>query len=195
MSQAGSGRKIATYEDVLRAPEHQVAEVLDGELFLSPRPRGEHAAAATAVTAALFQGFARKSGGPGGPGGWWILFEPELHLGADVLVPDIAGWRRERLPAGPQGAFFTVPPDFVAEVLSPATAARDRSVKMRIYARAGVRHLWLIDPDARFVEVFRLEHGRWVRVDVATGNTLARLEPFEAAELELQRWWAETPAP
>lgn len=188
------GGRQATYEDVLRAPSNLIAEIIDGELELSPRPTGEHSSAATSATIQLGN-FDRKPGSPHGPGGWWIRFEPEVHLGRDVLVPDIAGWRRERLPLAPTGPFTTVPPDFVAEVLSPSTASRDRLAKMRIYARENVRHVWLIDPQARLVEAYRLEGGQWLRIGAASGNTLARLEPFEAVELELERWWGETPDP
>ena len=124
--------KRATYEDVLNAPENKVAEILDGELFLSPRPAPRHAAAASSLGGRVGGPF---DGGIGGPGGWWILDEPELHFGEHVLVPDLAGWRRERMPAIPDVAFFTLAPDWVCEVLSPSTARIDRGEKLPIYAR------------------------------------------------------------
>jgi Uma2 family endonuclease len=127
--------------------------------------------------------------GDGGPGGWWIFDEPELHLGADVLVPDLAGWRVARMPDPPSEAFFTLAPDFVCEVLSPSTARIDRVRKMPIYARAGVEHAWLVDPAARTLEVFRLERGRWLVLGAYDGDALVRAEPFEAIELELARFW------
>ena len=135
--------KRATYDDVLNAPEHKVAEILDGELFLSPRPAPRHAVASSALGMAI--GGVRSTG-TGGPGGWWILDEPELHFGDDVVVPDLAGWRRERMPAIPDAAFFTLAPDWVCEVLSPSTERIDRGRKLRIYAEAGVAHAWLVNP-------------------------------------------------
>ncbi len=137
------GMKRATYEDVLNAPENKVAEILDGELFLSPRPAPRHAVAAVGCSGALGRPF---DDGVGGPGGWWILDEPELHFGEQVVVPDLAGWRRERLPAMPDEAFFSLAPDWVCEVLSPSTERIDRGRKLRIYAEAGVAHAWLVNP-------------------------------------------------
>ena len=146
--------KRATYEDVLNAPSNKVAEILDGELFLSPRPAPKHAVASSEIGMAIGNPFHR---GAGGPGGWWILDEPELHFGEQVLVPDLAGWRRERLPAIPDEAFFTLAPDWVCEVLSPSTERIDRSRKLRIYAEAGVQHAWLVKPTDRTVEVLRAD--------------------------------------
>ena len=191
MSKSAPGSHRATYDDLRRAPEHRIAELIGGELHVAPRPTLDHSAAATMASGQLSEAYDRRPGGPRGPGGWWIRFEPELHVGEDVLVPDLAGWRRARLSSPPSGPFVATPPDFVAEVLSPSTAGRDRVVKMAIYARENVRHVWLIDPGARVVEVFRLEEGRWMLAAQAAGNTLARLEPFEAIELELERWWGE----
>src|SRR5512134_136654 len=130
--------KRATYEDVLSAPEHQVAEIVDGQLILSPRLSLRHSAASSRLGLAL---------GPfddsqHGPGGWWILDEPELHFGEDVVVPDLGGWRRERMPAIPDAAFCSLPPDWVCEVISPSTARVDRGIKLRTYAEAGVAHAW-----------------------------------------------------
>jgi Uma2 family endonuclease len=124
--------KRATYEDVLNAPENKVAEILDGELILSPRPAPRHAVASSALVGTLHGPF---DGARGGPGGWWILGEPELHLGDAIAVPDLAGWRRGRMPSIPEEAFFSLAPDWVCEVLSPSTERIDRSRK-RIYAEA-----------------------------------------------------------
>ena len=99
--------KRATYEDVLNAPENKVAEILDGELFVSPRPAPRHSVAHSRLMRAVGGPF---DDGIGGPGGWWILTEPELHLGEHVVVPDLGGWRRERMPAMPDEAFFRSPP-------------------------------------------------------------------------------------
>src|SRR6188474_2512542 len=134
-------RGRATYRDVLNAPEHRIAELVDGSLNVSPRPGLPHASAATTLTMLL--GAPLNLGG-GGPGGWIVLFEPELHLGGDVLIPDLAAWRRERLPRVPDAPWTSLPPDWICECLSRSTGALDRSVKLPIYARAGVRHAWLL---------------------------------------------------
>jgi len=185
----GSAPRRATYDDLIAEPDHLVAEILDGELVTSPRPASRHAFAAGGVHADLHGRFQGPPGGADAPGGWWILFEPELHLGPDVLVPDLAGWRLERMPAVPDVAAFTLPPDWVCEVVSPGTGRIDRVRKMPIYAREGVRNLWLIDPVARTLEVYRLEHGRWLVASTHGGVEPVRAEPFESATLDPGRWW------
>jgi Uma2 family endonuclease len=127
--------------------------------------------------------------GRGGPGGWWILDEPELHLGHDVLVPDLAGWRRSRLPVLKAEPFFTVSPDWVCEVLSPGTRGLDRVRKLRIYAREHVSHVWLVDPEERTLEVFRLQESQFLLAGNFDGDALVRAEPFEQVELELGALW------
>jgi Uma2 family endonuclease len=183
--------KRATYEDVVNAPENKVAEILDGELFLSPRPAPRHSVAESALGGALFDPYHR---GRGGPGGWWILDEPELHLGDHVVVPDLAGWRRERMPAIPDEAFFALPPDWACEVLSPSTERIDRGRKLRIYAEAGVPHLWFVNPVERTLEVMRLRDGVWTILAVHEDADVVRAEPFEAVELELSALWVDPPA-
>lgn len=133
--------------------------------------------------------------GRGGPGGWWILDEPELHLAPHVLVPDLAGWRRERMPRMPGTAYFTVVPDWVCEILSASTASLDRLSKLRIYAQHEVGHAWLVDPVARTVEIFRREGARWLLLAVHGGEERMRAEPFEAVELELAALWTPGPEP
>ncbi|MBM4319962.1 MAG: Uma2 family endonuclease, partial [Deltaproteobacteria bacterium] len=162
--------RCATYQDVLDAPEHLIAQVVDGELILSPRPAIPHASSTSGIGADLHFAFHRRSGGGRGPGGWWILDEPELHLDRDILVPDLAGWRRERLPELPRAPYLTMAPDWVCEVLSPATARLDRIRKTRIYSREAVGHLWLVDPDLRTLEVLQLEDGRWVLLQAFAGD-------------------------
>lgn len=178
----------ATYQDVLDAPAHKVAEIVGGVLHVSPRPGKPHALAASALGGELIPPFRR---GRGGPGGWFILDEPELHFDADVVVPDLAGWRIERMPVlSTDEAYFTLAPDCICEVLSPSTAKLDRAEKLPTYARAEVRHAWLIDPVLRTLEVLRLERGRWVLLDTHRDDARVRAEPFEVFELELDVLWA-----
>jgi len=184
-------RRQATYEDLLQVPDYLVAEIIDGDLYTSPRPASPHAVASSAIGSDIFGLFHRDPGDPAGPGGWWILFEPELHLGLDVLVPDLAGWRRERLPQLKDVPYFTQAPDWVCEVVSPSTGRLDRVRKMRIYARESVGHLWLVDPLAKTLEVYRFHNEQWVVASTHGGNERVRAEPFEAIELDLTRWWLE----
>src|SRR3972149_7372188 len=142
-------RKAATYEDLLAVPDHMVAEILDGDLFAFPRPGFRHARAASTLGGDLQNRFDHPPGGGDTPGGWWILDEPELHLREDIVVPDIAGWRRSRMPAFPEAAFFVLPPDWVCEVVSPKTERMDRGRQRLIYSREGGPPLWPLSPSAR----------------------------------------------
>jgi Uma2 family endonuclease len=177
----------ATYEDLLQVPDNLIAEILDGELITSPRPASPHALAAWTIGQDTGP-FARRPGG-GGPGGWWILFEPELHLGPDILVPNLAGWRRERMPVLRDVPYFELAPDWVCEVLSTATARIDRVRKKPIYARERIGHLWLVDPLVRTLEVYRLDGGRWVDVGAYGDAELVRAEPFAVVEMDMSQWW------
>jgi Uma2 family endonuclease len=181
-------RKIASYADILALPEHLVGEILDGDLFALPRPSPRHALAASGLGGALFETFGRPGGG-GPPGGWWILDEPELHLGADILVPDIAGWRREKMASLPEKAYFDLAPDWTCEVLSPATEAIDRGRKMEVYAREGVSFLWLVNPVHRTLESYRLVASRWTLLATFVGDQAVKAEPFAAVALDMSRWW------
>ncbi len=183
-------KRRATYEDLLALPEHVVGQIIDGELIVMPRPASPHARGSFSLGGELYGPFER---GRGGPGGWHLLAEPELHFSEDVLVPDLAGWRRERMPDMPRTPFFTLAPDWVCEVLSPSTAAVDRVRKKRIYAREGVRHVWLIDPELRTLEVYRLDGHQWVEQGTYSGEERVRAEPFEALELELGVLWLPEP--
>jgi Uma2 family endonuclease len=190
---ATPARRRATYEDVLRAPPHMVAEVIDGELLLSPRPAKPHAAAASALGEELGPPFKR---GRGGPGGWIILDEPELHLRSDILVPDLAGWRRERMPQiAADEPFFTLAPDWVAEVVSPRSAKYDRTDKLRIHARERVEWVWIVDPIPRTLEVFRRGDDTWVMRGSWRDDARVRAEPFDAIELDLAILWADVVIP
>jgi len=182
-------KRRATYEDVLAAPPEKVAEVVDGELHLFPRPAKPHAAASAALGEELGPPFKR---GRGGPGGWILLDEPELHLVDDILVPDLGGWRRERMPVmSTELPYFDLPPDWVCEVLSDATRKLDRAKKVPIYARSGVKNVWLVDPIARTLEVLRLDREKYVIVAVHADDAKVRAEPFDAIELDMAILWAD----
>jgi len=164
-----------------------VGEIVRGVLYASPRPASPHAAAASALGEELGPPFKR---GKGGPGGWVILDEPELRLGEDILVPDLGGWRRERMPEMPHVVAFELAPDWVCEVLSPSTAQLDRGEKVPTYARAGVGHIWLVDPLEQYVEVLRLDGATYRIVATHIAGARVRAEPFEAFELDLSVLWA-----
>lgn len=183
-------RKSATYADLEALPDNVVGELVNGELHASPRLSFLHAAAASRLSGELVSPFAR---GRDGPGGWIILNQPEVHLNNDVLVPDIAGWRQERMPQHPRTAAFTLAPDWACEVLSAPTKSMDRTVKLPVYAREGVQHVWLVDPKLRTLEVFRLDGLRYTQLVTHIGKAHVRAEPFEALELELAYLWGEKP--
>jgi Uma2 family endonuclease len=184
-------KRPATYQDVLDAPEHMVAELIDDELFLWPRPAGPHTLVGSYLGGELHGPFSR---GRGGPGGWLILDEPELHLGKKrVCVPDLAGWRRERMSTVPDDHQFTIAPDWVCEVASRSTEKFDRAKKLPIYAAAGIRHAWLVHPGHRTLEVLRLVDGNWMLVGIYADNETVRAEPFDAIELDLATLWKDLP--
>ena len=176
----------ASYQDLLDAPPHRVAEIVDGTLYTHPRPAMPHARATS--------GLGVKIGGPfdydiGGPGGWWIIDEPELHFGDDVLVPDIAGWRRERMPDYPTTAYVTLAPDWVCDVLSPSTRQLDLCAKRPLYARERVAHLWLVDPVDRTLEAFELRGAQWVLLAAVKDADAVSIPPFDAITFSLGDLW------
>lgn len=187
----GQGYVGATYEDVLSAPPGKVAEVVGGTLYTHPRPAPPHAIAGSSLGMEVGAPFQK---GRGGPGGWWIIDEPELHFdtpaGEDILVPDIAGWRRERMAVAPTTAFFTLTPDWICEILSPSTRHLDLGHKRDIYAREGVPHLWLVDPDVQSLEAFELEGGAWKQIAALTGDVQVSLPPFAAISFPLSGLWS-----
>ena len=168
-------------------PATMIAEIIEGELVASPRPAVRHANASSRLGGTLDGPFHR---GRGGPGGWIILDEPELHLGADVVVPDLAGWRRERFSeAAGDAAAIEIAPDWVCEVLSASTAGIDRTKKLPLYAREKVLHTWFVDPVAKTLEVLRLVDQRWTLVGAHEGDAKVRAEPFDAIEIDLAALW------
>jgi Uma2 family endonuclease len=183
---ADPAHRRATYDDLLAVPHHLVAEIIGGTLITHPRPAAPHTRAASRMGALLDGPFDR---GTDGPGGWVILDEPELHLHGDILVPDLAGWRRERMPEIPQAAAFELAPDWTCEVLSPATEATDRADKLPIYAREKVGHVWLVDPLTRTLEVFTLDGPTYRLTATYRDNAIVHAEPFEAIGLELGALW------
>ena len=186
-------RKRATYEDLYNIPENMTGEIINGELVVTPRPSRKHTSAASSLGYKL--GPAYQFGEGGGPGGWIIIVEPEIGLGGDIVVPDLAGWRRERFPIAEDHNWISVAPDWVCEVLSPGTFRRDKIEKMPAYARHGVAHFWSIDPLNKTLEVFKLEAARWVLLGVYAEDDKVRAEPFQEVEIDLTNLWLEERAP
>jgi Uma2 family endonuclease len=189
MAQPAQDRRRALYDKYAAVPSHLRAEIIGGTLYVTPRPSPPHANATSVLGGELSGPFQR---GRGGPGGWWILFEPDLHLvDLEPTVPDLAGWRIERMPALPETAYFSLAPDWVCEVLSRSTEAVDREKKLPLYAAHGVAHVWLLDPLAKTLEVRALgDDGRWAEVRTYVGDSQVRAAPFEAIELELAALWS-----
>lgn len=180
--------KPATYEDILALPPNLVGEIISGRLITHPRPAPRHARASSNLGVRIGGPFDL---GDGGPGGWWILDEPELHLGGHILVPDLAGWRRERMPHLPDSAWFEVVPDWVCEVLSLSTAKDDRVEKLPIYGHMGVGHAWLVDPDTRVLEAYENQESQWLLIRTCAGARRVSVPPFEAVEWELGGLWVD----
>ena len=181
--------KPSLYEQLEALPEGLTGEILNGQLHTQPRPTGPHTRAQTELSIDIGSAYGR---GRGGPGGWWILVEPELHFVIDqeVAVPDLAGWRKERMPQIPQGHRFEVVPDWVCEILSPSTASKDREVKMPLYARYGVAYAWLVDPERRTLEAYGLDNGGWRLLAEASDRDAIAVAPFDALTLDLANLWS-----
>ena len=190
---ADSVQRSATYADLEAVPAHLVAELLFGSLVTHPRPSGLHGAAALSLGAELVGPFQKGRGG--GPGGWVFIVEPELHLGPHVVVPDLAGWRVERLPHHPKTPFIETVPDWVCELLSPSTENIDRGPKRRIYATYAVPHMWLIDPVGRRLEAYELRDAHWFLHETYDGDDEVRAPPFSAVPFSLSALWPLAPAP
>jgi Uma2 family endonuclease len=184
-------KETSPFERLMALPENLVGEILGGELYTQPRPAGPHAASSSALGGELYGPFHK---GRGGPGGWWIIDEPEVHFVRDIeiAVPDIGGWRRERMPAVPQDHRFEVVPDWVCEVLSPSTQRKDRVLKMKTYAQYGVPFLWLVDPNARILETYALADGQWTVTGLYQDQDEVTAAPFDAISIALADLWAGT---
>ncbi|MDY0039446.1 MAG: Uma2 family endonuclease [Desulforhabdus sp.] len=186
---AEAARRKATYDDLYGIPEDTVGEIINGELIVTPRPSRMHGFSAYALGGELLPPY--QFGRGGGPGGWIIIGEPEIKFGDNFLVPDIAGWRRERFPHSESTNWISVTPDWITEILSPSTVRVDRIKKMAIFAEHQVSHLWLIDPTAKTLEVFRLESGGWLLKSVFGEDDMVRVEPFTDIEIDLKNLWLE----
>ena len=184
-----SDARRATYQDVLDVPPHKVAEVVDGTLYIFDRPAIPHTRAGSKLGNLIGTPFDQGLGGPSGPGGWWIIDEPQLHLGEDIVVPDIAGWGRKRMPVLPDAAYITLAPDWVCEVLSPSTRKLDLGGKSAVYAGAGVSHIWFVDPIARSLEARELRGTKWAEIATLHDDATLSLPPFEAISFSLSDLW------
>jgi Uma2 family endonuclease len=181
--------KKAIYEDLFDIPENMTGEIINGELIVTPRPSRRHSIVASSLGYEI--GPPYHFGRGGGPGGWVILDEPEVAFGVSILVPDLAGWKKERFPIEEPHNWISVAPDWVCEILSPGTAQVDRTEKMPLYAQHQVSHAWLIDPILKTLEVFKFEPGRWVVLGVYAKSAKVRAEPFSEIELDLGLLWLE----
>jgi Uma2 family endonuclease len=177
-------RRLASWADLVEAPDDgRVWEVLGGSLEAQPRPRPAHSRAQARVAGELSGPFDQ---GRGGPGGWWLLIEPDVEFEVhEIVVPDVAGWRRERMSVLPAERPIRTRPDWTCEVLSPSNRRRDRGRKADLYLRAGVPHYWIVDPDERMLEAFEAKAGAWVRLGAWSDGDTLRIPPFEAIELDV----------
>lgn len=182
----------ATYADIEALPPNMVGQILYGVLHAYPRPAPRHGIAANQLGYEITGPFRH---GRGGPGGWIFIVKPELHLGPHVVVPDIGGWRRERLTPLPDTAFIETPPDWIAEILSPSTQSIDRTDKLAVYAEYGVRHCWYVDPIARTLEVFALSGSKWLVEATFKDADPVTAPPFEVHTFPLSVLWADMQSP
>lgn len=176
----------ATYADIEALPPNIVGEIFFGVLYAHPRPTPRHGRATGRMQSELTGPFDL---GRGGPGGWIFLVEPELHLGPHIVVPDIAGWRTERLTPFPETAYISTPPDWLCEVLSPSTQTVDRTDKLAVYAEYGVKHCWYVDPIAKTLEVLALTGGKWLLMAALKDGDTVTAPPFEVHTFALNVLW------
>jgi Uma2 family endonuclease len=179
--------KPTLYEQLESLPEGLTGEILNGQLYAQPRPSGPHGRASVVLDRVI----GRYYDDGEGPGGWWLFVEPEVHFIRDteVAVPDLAGWRRARMPRIPEDHRFEVTPDWVCEILSPSTASKDREIKMPMYAHRRVPYAWLVDPKHRTLEAYALSDGQWRLLADASGQDIITVAPFEALQLDLGSLW------
>jgi Uma2 family endonuclease len=180
-------RKLPTLEDLESLPPGMKGEIIEGVLYTMTRPRASHQRALRTIGSRLGDPF---DDGKGGPGGWWILPEPGIELpDTPEISPDLAGWRRDRMPTLPEEEPIRIPPDWVCEILSPSTRRHDLLIKKPYYARVGILHHWLVDREARTLTSYRLEAGHWVELGVYGDDCEARIEPFDAVPLDVAGFW------
>lgn len=183
-------QKKAVYDDLYNLPENVTGEIIEGELYAFPRPHYRHGNTLSVLGSELIPPY--RFGRGGGPGGWVIIIEPEIMLGENLLVPDITGWKQERLSTKPEENWISVVPDWIGEVLSPSTFLHDRTRKMDIYAHHGIPYLWFIDPIAKILETYKLQNGKWLVMKNYAANDKVRVEPFQEIEIDLSHlWWAD----
>lgn len=180
-------RKLPTMDDLYALPREIKGEIIEDVLYTFPRPRARHQRTILEMGTDLGGSFQR---GRGGPGGWWILPEPGIELpNTPEISPDLAGWRRERLPELPEDEPLRVVPDWVCEILSPSTRRHNLLIKKPYYAKIGVPYHWIVDREARTVAAYRLESGRWLELGLYGDETEARIEPFDQVPLDVSAWW------
>jgi Uma2 family endonuclease len=183
-----AAKKPSLYQQLLALPEGLTGEIINGQLRTHPRPAWPHGLAGSRLGADIEAPYGR---GRGGPGGWWIIDEPEVHfvLDTEIAVPDIAGWRRERMPTPPEGHKIEVVPDWVCEIFSPSTKSTDREEKMPMYARYGVRFAWLVDPKTHTLEAYELVAASWRPLGVFRDDDMVSVAPFDAIVIRLADLW------
>ena len=188
MSTTKPSRKPPTLADLDALPPGIVGEIIEGVLYTMTKPRMRHQRTGTGIGGDLRGPFDL---GRGGPGGWWIVAEPGIELPNDTkeISPDVAGWRRERMPEMPGDEPIRIVPDWVCEILSKTTRRHDQLVKMPYYAKVGVTYAWVVDLDARVLTAYRLEGGAWRVIGAYSDETEARIEPFDVVPLHVADWW------
>jgi Putative restriction endonuclease len=183
---AQSKSKLATYADIEALPPHVVGEILFGSLHTQPRPARRHVVASGRMSGILGPPF---EFGQGGPGGWVLAAEPELHLGPHVAVPDLAGWRAERLVGRGDGAYFEEVPDWICEIHSPSTKWVDRGPKRLLYATYAVPYLWYLDPVTQLLEVYKRQDSDWLLTHTFVGGQAVSAPPFDAITFDMKLLW------
>lgn len=187
MSTTKPSTKPPTLADLDALPPGVVGEIIDGVLYTMTKPRMRHQRTMLKIGGGVAAPF---DDGIGGPGGWWIIPEPGIELpDTPEIAPDVAGWRRDRMPEMPIDEPIRIVPDWVCEILSPTTRRHDLLVKLPYYAKVGVAYHWLVDLEGRTVTAQRLDSGRWTTLGVYCDETDARIEPFDVVPLHVASWW------